>query len=213
MTFVATGETFTHMLRSATSRRTERGEVLDIEGTLTIGGASFDLDACIGVDVRGKEIVTQPRGPKPGGKAPANDAPAGAKALRPGSSAVLQTRGAVPDAEVVFDCLTFTDPETGEVFVVPVGHTVWYTFSGTGQPMTIDTAGSDFDTVVAIYTRSGSTYTPVSGGCVDDSPTEPVGRTLQANVTIPTVAGTTYYVQIGGYPDVQSYGNLRVALR
>jgi hypothetical protein len=107
----------------------------------------------------------------------------------------------------------FTDPETGEVFQVPVAYTVWYTFTGTGGPMTIDTAGSDFDTVVAIYTRSGSTYTPVADGCVDDSPTEPVGQTLQANVTIPTVAGTTYYVQIGGYPEFQPYGNLRVALR
>jgi cephalosporin hydroxylase len=84
---------------------------------------------------------------------------------------------------------------------------------GTGAPMTIDTAGSDFDTVVAIYTVSAGSYIPVPDGCVDDSPTEPIGRTLQANVTIPTVAGTTYLVQIGGYPEDQPYGNLRVALR
>jgi hypothetical protein len=213
MTVTSTGETYSYVLQAATGKRIERGELLDIEGSLEIGGSIFDLGACIGVDSRGKDIVTQPRGPKPGGQTVANDLPSGATPLRAGGSARLQTRGASPDAEVAFDCLTFTDPETGEVFETPVGHTVWYRFTGTGEPMTIDTAGSDFDTVVAVYTRSDGTYIPVPDGCVDDVPVEPVGRTLQAAVTIPTVAGTTYYVQIGGFPDVQSYGNLRVSLR
>ena len=40
------------------------------------------------------------------------------------------------------------------------------------------------------------------------------GRSLQAAVTIPTVAGTTYYVQIGGFPDSDfPFGNLRVSIR
>lgn len=213
MTLAATGEPFTNLIRASAYRRTERGEVLDVEGSLAIGGTTFDLGPCIGIDVRSKEIATRPQGPRPGGKVPANDTPTGARSLRVGSTTTIQTRGAAPDSEAPYECLTFTDPETGEVFQVPVAYTVWYMFTGTGGPMTIDTAGSDFDTVVAIYTRSGSTYTPVADGCVDDSPTEPVGRTLQANVTIPTVAGTTYYVQIGGYPEFQPYGNLRVALR
>jgi hypothetical protein len=213
MTVARTGDMYSYVLQAATGKRFERGELLDIEGTLEIGGTTFDLGACIGVDSRSKEIQTQPQGPKPGGKVPPNDLPAGAKVLRAGGSASTQTRGAAPDAEVVFDCLTFTDPETGEVFETPVGHTVWYRFTGTGSPMTVDTAGSDFDTVVSIYTASAGSYVPVPDGCVDDVPLEPVGRTLQAAVTIPTVAGTTYYVQIGGFPDVQSYGNLRVSLR
>ena len=40
------------------------------------------------------------------------------------------------------------------MFEIPVGYTVWYKFLGTGSPMTIDTAGSDYDTVTALYTAS-----------------------------------------------------------
>ena len=212
-TLTSTGESFTEVLRSATGRRITRGEVIDVEGTLTIAAHTFDLGACVGQDSRTKDIQTAPSGPKPGGKAPRNDLPGGATLLRAGGSASGSTRGATPVAEAPFECLMFTDPETGEVYVTEVGHTVWYRFVGTGSPMTIDTAGSDYDTVAAIYTSAGGTYAPVESGCVDDVPTPPIGRTLQASVTIPTVAGTTYYVQIGGFPDSQTYGNLRVRLR
>ena len=44
-------------------------------------------------------------------------------------------------------------------------------------------------------------------------PVQPIGRTLQAAVTWQTVAGTSYYVQIGGFPQSFEYGNLRVAVR
>lgn len=213
LTATATGETFTNILRDATNRRVTRGEVIDIEGTLTIDGHTFDLGACVGQDSQTKEIRTQPHGPKPGGKAPANDLPGGAKTLTLGASSSQQTKGASPAAEAPYECLTFTDPETGEVFQVPVGNTVWYTFTGNGSAMTIDTAGSDFDTVIAVYTKSGSTYTPVEDGCVDDSPTPPIGRTLQGHATIQTTLGTVYYVQIGGFPDSFPYGNLKVRLR
>ena len=80
--------------------------------------------------------------------------------------------------------------------------------------MTVDTAGSDYDTVIAVYTSAGRAASrPVPDACVDDVPLEPIGRTLQAAVTFDTVAGTTYYVQIGGYPESFPYGNLRVAVR
>ncbi len=213
LTATAVGDDFTQILLNATFRRTVRGTLLDIEGTLTLGGAVFDLGSCVGQDATIKEINTFPRGPKPGGKVPANDLPTGAKLLQPGGSATVQTKGASPIAEVPYECLSFTDPDTGEPFEVPVGHTVWYQFTGTGEPMTIDTAGSDFDTVVAIYTLDGEELVPVPDGCVDDSPIDPIGRTLQANVTIPTVEGTTYYVQVGGYPEVIPYGTLKVSLR
>ena len=213
MTVTATGESFTELLRSATNRRIVRGEVLDIEGTLEMAGRVFDLGACVGQDGQVKEINTSPSGPKPGGKAPANDLPGGAKAIRPGTVTNQQTKGASPTAEAPYECLTFEDPDTGEVIETPVGNTVWFSFTGTGAPMTVDTAGSDYDTVIAIYTVSGSTLTPVPGGCVDDVPTPPVGRTLQAAATIDTVLGTRYFVQIGGFPDSFTYGNLRVALR
>jgi hypothetical protein len=53
----------------------------------------------------------------------------------------------------------------------------------------------------------------VLNGCDDDTPTPPIGRSLQASVSIPTLLGTTYLVQIGGFPESFAYGNLRVALR
>ena len=209
---VGTGEPFEYLLKDATFRFAARGVTLDLEGTLTIGDITFDLGACVGVDGRIKEIGTFPQGPKPGGKVPANDLPGGAKLLTVGSKTSVATKGASPEFEEPFECLTFDDG--GEVFELPVGHTVWYRIVGTGEPVTVDTAGSDFDTVIAVYTADGSGgFTPVPDACVDDVPLDPVGRTLQAALTFDTVAGTTYYVQIGGFPESFRYGNLRVAVR
>ena len=207
-----TGDRFETLLRDSTARFTSRGVTIDIEGSLTIAGVTFDLGPCIGIDARTKEIFTQPKGPKPGGKVPANDLPSGATTLRVGSRTSVATKGASPDREASYECLMFEEP--GGVFEVPVGFTVWYRIVGTGGSITVDTAGSDYDTVAAVYTANGSGgFTPVPDACVDDVPTVPVGRTLQAAVTWPTVAGTTYYVQIGGFPSQFPYGNLRVAVR
>jgi hypothetical protein len=208
---VGSGEPFEFLLKNATARLTAQGVTLDLEGTLTIGSIVFDLGACVGVDGRNKIIETFPSGPKPGGKVPSNDLPSGAKLLSVGDKTSVATKGASPDREAPYECLTFSFD--GEVFEVPVGHTVWYTIVGTGGPVTVDTAGSDFDTVVAVYTSDGAGgFTPVPGACVDDVPIQPFGRTLQAAVTWDTVAGTTYYVQIGGFPESFPYGNLRVAV-
>ncbi len=214
MTITETGETFVRVFSSRGRRQVARGTLLDIEGTLSIGSHTFDLGACVGVDYRSKVLRNAPSGPKPGGKVPANDLPGGAKQLAVGGSAVVQTKGASPDREATFDCVIFED-ENGAPFEVPVANTVWYKFTGTGQPITIDTAGSDFDTVLATYTAGpGGTFAPVLGGCDDDFPTPPLGRSLQAAVTIPTSLGTTYYVQIGGFPDSAfPFGNLRVSIR
>ena len=209
---VGTGEPFEYLIKNATFRFAARGVTLDLEGTLTVGDMTFDLGACVGIDGRTKEIGTFPQGPKPGGKVPANDLPGGAKLLTVGSRTSIATKGASPDREAAYECLTFEDGE--DVFEVPVGHTVWYRIVGTGNPITIDTAGSDFDTVLAVYTSDGAGgFTPVPDACVDDVPVDPVGRSLQASVTFDTVAGTTYYVQIGGFPEGFPYGNLRVAVR
>ena len=114
-------------------------------------------------------------------------------------------------SEASYSCLTFEDPP-GEIFEIPVGNTVWFQIQGTGSDVTVDTAGSDFDTVAAAYVSDGSGgFTEVA--CVDDVPLDPFGRTLQAAITFPTEIGTTYYVQIGGFPSLTSYGNLRVAVR
>ncbi|HEX5824165.1 MAG TPA: hypothetical protein VFY18_06890 [Candidatus Limnocylindrales bacterium] len=205
---VGSGEPFDYILKFATGKLVAQGVTLDLEGTLTIGTRTFDLGACIGVDGRTKVINSFPNGPKPGGKVPSNDLPSGAKLLTVGAKTSVATKGASPDREAAFECLAFEDD------VVPVGHTVWYTIVGTGGPLTVDTAGSDYDTVVAVYTSDGSGgFAPVPGACVDDVPVQPIGRTLQSAVTWNSVAGTTYFVQIGGFPQSFPYGNLRVAVR
>ena len=210
---VGSGEPFDYLLKNATFRLAARGTVLDLEGTLTIGDISFDLGPCIGVDGRTKVIETFPAGPKPGGKVPSNDLPGGAKLLTVGSRTSVATKGASPVREAPYECLTFDEGE-GDIFEVPVGHTVWYRIVGTGGPVTVDTAGSDYDTVIAVYTSDGAGgFTPVPGACVDDVALQPIGRSLQASVTWDTVAGTVYYVQIGGFPETFPYGNLRVAVR
>jgi hypothetical protein len=211
LSVASTGEPFEYLLRDATARQKVRGVVLDVEGSLELGGHVFDLGACVLEDATVKQIVTFPNGPKPGSKPPANDLPAGAKLVRVGDRTSVATRSASPNREAPYTCLTFEDPETGGMFEIPVGNTVWYKIVGTGGPITIDTAGSDYDTVIAVYTANGTGgFTPLPGGCVDDVPLVPVGRTLQAAVTFASTAGVTYYVQIGGFPDSLPYGNLRI---
>ena len=70
------------------------------------------------------------------------------------------------NAEAPEEPCTVTDEETQETFEVPFGYTAWWTFNGTGGQVTIDTAGSTFDTVLAVYTGSPGSFTQVA--CVDD---------------------------------------------
>jgi len=76
----------------------------------------------------------------------------------------------------------------------PIGKTVWYRYTApTALPnVQVDTEGSGFDTVVAVWTLSGATWTPV--GCDDDAGT---GTNSLLNVAM--ASGNTYYIQVGGY--------------
>jgi hypothetical protein len=83
-----------------------------------------------------------------------------------------------------------------------LGRTVWYTFTPTASgTATINTIGSSFDTVLAIYTGAA-----VDGllrvACNNDA----VGT--QAQLSLPVVGGTTYRVQAGGFGGAA--GNLTV---
>ena len=74
---------------------------------------------------------------------------------RPGDRFNVATGGAALEPEEP----TVTCPE-GEFD--RMGRTVWYTIEGTGGPVTIDTAGSNFDTLIAVYDPQGES--PRGGG-------------------------------------------------
>lgn len=144
----------------------------------------------------------RPSGPKPGPLA--NDAPDGAIALRLGRTVRVVTGG---NAQAPEEPCAFVDPETSESFELPIEYTAWWTFVGTGGPVTVDTAGSNFDTIVGVYAGSPGSLTQV--GCVDDV-SDPE-FSFQARITVDTVAGTTYYVQAGGFGG--STGRLQLVAR
>jgi hypothetical protein len=215
---VGSGEAFGYTLRSSSGFARVRGVLLDLEGTLSTSVGDFDLGSCVSTLGESKEVTTPSSGPQPGGKRPANDLPSGAITLKPGGKATAATKGAQVAAEGEYPCLTFTDPFDGTEVSAFGEHTVWYKVAGTGRQVTVDTAGSSFDTVLAVY--EGSPDGEVVA-CVDDTPLEPVGRTLQAQATFPTTAGTTYWVQVGGLneepvfgPDASvPYGTLKIKVR
>jgi hypothetical protein len=179
-----------------------------VDGTLEVsapGGDQtlpMDDEHCFAAQERVSFHSVRPAGPKPGPLA--NDAPENAEAATLGRTIRIVTGG---NAEPAEEPCTFVDPETNEEFEVPFGFTAWWTFVGTGGPVTIDTAGSNFDTVLGVYTGSPGSFTQVA--CVDDV-SDPT-FSLQSRVTIDTVAGVTYYVQAGGFGG--STGRLQLVVR
>jgi len=74
------------------------------------------------------------------------------------------------------------------------GHSIWYQFTAAnGGTATIDTFGSAFDTLLAVYT--GNTVNALTSVAANDD-TSPG---LQSRVQFATTAGTTYRVAIDGY--------------
>jgi hypothetical protein len=129
-----------------------------------------------------------------------------------GTKLSQQTGNAALDMEEP-TCLVEEDEEGNEV-PIPILRTVWFSLAGTGEEVTIDTAGSGFDTVIAVYTvAADGSLDLVDGACGDDVPLEPVGRSLQAAVTFEAADGTTYLIQVGGFPDDDNWGTLRLSVR
>ncbi len=94
---------------------------------------------------------------------------------------------------------------TAAVEPVPTSKTVWYAMAApSAATLTVETAGSGYDTVLATFTGSAvNSLTPVPGACNDD-----FNGTLQSRVSFTANAGTTYYVQVGGYSGAS--GNLNI---
>jgi hypothetical protein len=78
-----------------------------------------------------------------------------------------------------------------------VGSTVWYRYVPTSTTIVrVQTVGSDFDTLVNVY--SGATK-PTSAVTCDDDTRRSTGDNLQSSVAFKAKAGTTYWFQVGGY--------------
>ncbi|MCB9452717.1 MAG: hypothetical protein H6672_14865 [Anaerolineaceae bacterium] len=108
--------------------------------------------------------------------------------------------------------LPFTDSEDTTAATLEVGEpsptcglnssfTIWYDFTPSASVSYLfTTAGSDFDTIIGVYTgASVGALTQV--GCNDDAST----TTFTSQVTLALNAGTTYHIQVGGYNG--RYGN------
>jgi hypothetical protein len=86
------------------------------------------------------------------------------------------------------------EPVEGDEFCPPRGSTVWYALTlDTTQPVSVNTAGSDYDTTLAVYTGSGFGDLSLVD-CNDDT-----FFGLEAAVTFEAEAGVTYLVQVGSF--------------
>jgi hypothetical protein len=77
-----------------------------------------------------------------------------------------------------------------------MGGTLWWKFTGNGQPMTVSTKGSGIDTVLAVWRDDGGGNFTLSG-CSDDVANSSTRRYSEVR-TNATTNGATYYVQVGG---------------
>ena len=212
-TFTLVGSPVDSTLVGASFHTKQTEQSLAPSGTIEYStGESFpiDDDHCDAVAFEAHSTVSQPSGPK-AGKPPTNDSPEDAIELSVGDRLNTSNVGATPDPEFPIE----TCPQG---IFDGMGRTLWYTVEGTGGPVTIDTAGSGIDTLIAAYLPSDETLQEIA--CIDDVESEPVGATFQAALTIDTEEGATYYIQIGGFwrspfgdPSEAEAGRIRIRVR
>ncbi len=114
-----------------------------------------------------------------------------------------------PDLAANDDCSGAFPIELGETFYSNVGATdslvgmgcviagqlsdVWFSYTARGDcPVAVDLSGSSYDTGVAVWQGDCAVLTQVE--CDDDS-----GFGLTSSVSFNATAGTTYYIQVGGF--------------
>lgn len=115
---------------------------------------------------------------------------------------VIPFSDSVPD----MDTATVEGEEPTET-CAPFGNTVWYALTlESGQAVSVDTAASDFDTVLAVWTGSGfGDLTEVA--CNDD----PLSGGLQAQLSFMADAGVTYLVQAGAFGEAPPGATLEIS--
>ncbi len=94
-------------------------------------------------------------------------------------------------------------PGIGCGFAYTDATALWYTFTGTGNDVTVSTddIGSDYDTRIWIFCGTDSVMPPMSACeclfCVDGD--DDGGTGLLSEITVGTESGSTYYVLVGGF--------------
>jgi hypothetical protein len=103
-------------------------------------------------------------------------------------------------------CNANTDGPAGPPGCTPL-HDVWfkYTLLCSGQ-VSIDTCNSSFDTILAVYSGSCASLSLIT--CNDNATAGPCGGSLNSLVTFDAIAGTTYYIRVGGASGAQGWGML-----
>jgi hypothetical protein len=163
-------------------RRMVHVERYDAAGRLVLpDGTSWTLTCRLEI-TKGITMLHSPSGPRV-----TNDAPADAVPLASGDRAELKTSRAAAVGEIGTECAPSQ-----------FSRTVWYSVDGAGGDVTLDTAGSDFDTVLAVYVETDGELVEIACGNDDED--------RFATVTWTTEPGVRYLVQVGG-ADGQS-GNL-----
>ena len=115
----------------------------------------------------------------------------------------------IPNPAAVTGTNIGATPEAGEPIhagSTSARNSVWWRFTPSASgPVTIDTFGSDFDTVLAVYTGSSvANLTPVASN--DDS-----GGTQQSRVSLQGAAGTSYAIAVAGF--ALSEGNILLTVQ
>jgi PKD repeat protein len=128
------------------------------------------------------------------GFAPDNDDRANATRVTPTGDSYVSTRAATREAG---------EPQHAGN---PGGHSVWFRFTATrAGTVPIDTCGSSFDTLLAVYTADDAALTPV----VSDADTaDCTPSTYGSRVDVPVVAGATYWIAIDGRNGASGYASL-----
>jgi hypothetical protein len=88
-----------------------------------------------------------------------------------------------------------------------MGSDIWYNYNSdfTGD-LTIDTFGSGYDTVIALYDGCNCPV-GIPLACNDDCPSS---GNLQSCITVPVVAGNCYKLQVGGFVGSQGTGVINI---
>ncbi len=84
---------------------------------------------------------------------------------------------------------------------------VWFAYTPADGGMTsFSTCGASFDTHLSLWTDCNG----VELACNDDAVIGPCASTTRSYFEYPVVAGTTYYVRVGGYNNATGSGNLTI---